>query len=91
MTTATAFEAVISAWDEQVRCEMTTQTGTGCRRLAYWRADLHGCERALLCGQHKNSWTRRALHHFRADGAARCWWCRKRFDRFDDACTVTPL
>jgi hypothetical protein len=53
MSTATAFEAVVSAWDEQVCCEMTTQQGTRCRRPAYWRADLHGCEQALLCGQHK--------------------------------------
>jgi hypothetical protein len=91
MTTATAFEAVISAWDEQVRCEMTTQAGTGCRRLAYWRADLHGCERALLCGHHKSAWVRRTVQHFGRDGAARCWWCRKRFDSFDAACRITPL
>lgn len=34
-----AFEAVISAWHEHMHCEMTTQPGSRCRRLAYWRAD----------------------------------------------------
>jgi hypothetical protein len=34
MTTA-AFEDVISTWNEQVRCEMTTKAGARCRRPAY--------------------------------------------------------
>jgi hypothetical protein len=91
MSTATAFEAVISAWDQQMHCEMTTQAGARCRRLAYWRADLHGCEQALLCGHHKSSWMRRTMHQFRIDGAARCWRCYKQFDSFDAACKVLPL
>jgi hypothetical protein len=89
--TATAFAAVISGWDEQVRCEMTTQAGAQCQRPASWRADLHGCEQALLCGHHKSAWVRRTVQHFGRDGAARCWWCRKRFDSFDAACRITPL
>jgi hypothetical protein len=60
MSTVTAFEAVISVWDVQVCCEMTTHAGSRCRRSAYWRADLHGCEQALLCGHHKGRWVRQA-------------------------------
>jgi hypothetical protein len=52
MTTATAFEAVIAVWNERMCCEMTTQQRTRCQRPAYWRADLHGCEQALMCGHH---------------------------------------
>lgn len=33
MSTATAFEAVISAWNEQVRCEMATHQGARCRAV----------------------------------------------------------
>ena len=89
VSTATAFEAIISAWDEQIRCEMTTKQGTRCRRAGVLaRADLHGCEQALLCGHHESAWVRQATQHFRRDGAARCWWCRKRFDSLGDACTA---
>jgi hypothetical protein len=53
--------------------------------------DLHGYEQALLCGDHMSAWIWHATQHFRRDGAARCWWCRQRFDSFDDACRVMPL
>jgi hypothetical protein len=53
------FEAMIAAFDEPLLCEMTTQAGVRCRRTAHWRLDLHGCEQALLCGQHAKAWERR--------------------------------
>jgi hypothetical protein len=90
MSTATAFEAVISAWDEQVRCEMPTQAGSHCRRLAYWRLDLHGCEVVLMCGHHKQRWLRQTLAGCR-DAVLACAHCRRPFASFDDAGKVTPL
>jgi hypothetical protein len=34
MTAPSTFEDVISAWHEQIRCEMSTQLGARCRRPA---------------------------------------------------------
>jgi hypothetical protein len=90
MTTSTAFEAVIAAWDEQVRCEMPTQAGNHCQRLAYWRVDLHGCELVLMCGQHKQKWLRRALAECRSR-VPECAFCHRTFDSLEAACKVTPL
>ena len=90
MSTTTAFEAVVSAWDEQIRCEMDTQAGSRCRRPAYWRADLHGCEVVLMCGQHKQRWLRRVLAECRTRMPV-CAHCRRTFASFDAACKVTPL
>jgi hypothetical protein len=79
---ATAFEAVISAWDEQVRCAMPTKQRARCQRPAYWRVDLHGCERVLVCGQHKQAWIRRALAQCRSRLPA-CVHCGRMFSSLD--------
>jgi hypothetical protein len=89
--TAPSFEDVIAAWNETLHCEMATQLGARCRRLAYWRADLHGCEQVLICTQHKNAYVRRARFDFNRDGAGVCGWCRKRFTCFKCLCKVVPL
>jgi hypothetical protein len=90
MTTATAFEAVISVWNEQIRCEMSTKLGGQCQRPAYWRLDLHGCETVLMCGHHKQRWLRRTLFNCRQTQLA-CAHCRRPFASVDDVCRIMPL
>jgi hypothetical protein len=90
-TTAHAFETVIAAWDKRPRCEMTTSTGHQCRRQAAWRLNLHGCEHALLCGQHQAAWIRNATANTLAGCAPRCAHCGHVFTTVDDAYTAGPL
>lgn len=90
---ATAFEAVIAGWDDIVQCEMGTQSGRRCRRPARWRLDLHGCELALLCGQHKAGWVKRAEYEVRCASTS-CSYCRRPVPDLASlaaAYTVTPL
>ena len=89
-TNTTTFDDVISVWHERVHCEMSTQSGSRCRRLAYWRVDLHGCERVVMCGRHKQAWLLRALAKCRTRLPA-CPHCGRIFESFDAACAVTPL
>lgn len=86
-TPTSDFERLIETWDEVAHCD---QLG-GCRRPATWRLNLHGCEQALKCGQHMNSWKRRAVSAFAGGDLVVCDRCEGRFERIEDACTITRL
>lgn len=83
---AIAFDEIVAAWTRMVNCEATTQTGMPCRRPASWRINLHGCERAVVCGQHLRTWKRDA-----AGSTGRCAHCGLQFDTITAAYTVAPL
>lgn len=85
-----AFASVIASWnDEPPRCQATTlaDNPAECRRAANWRINMHGCDQALLCGQHKSIWVRRYQH----TGRGRCERCNREFARFEDVCSITRL
>lgn len=89
MSTDTAFgDLIATVWEQRVQCEMPTQAGARCRRDAHWRINLHGCEQALTCGQHKTAWTQQTSRH---PGPPRCAHCHHTFDRAADAYTVSAL
>ncbi|WP_019969329.1 hypothetical protein [Mycobacterium sp. 141] len=82
------FTAAIAGWHRRLTCESRTSTGDRCRRPAAWRINLHGCEAANLCGQHKAAWLRR---HQSFTGQPRCVHCGVVFATLSDACTVSAL
>lgn len=91
VSTHSAFDALIAArWDQPVTCEIPTQAGDSCRRPAHWRINLHGCEQAIACGQHKEAWRRSVLLNF-GTSIPRCAHCRQKFATPADAFSVTPL
>jgi hypothetical protein len=90
-TDLSPFGAIVSAWNEQVRCEMTTKAGARCRRPAYWRINLHNCEQALACGQHTSAWARSAMANIGSGLSPRCAHCGRTFDSISAAYSVTPL
>lgn len=85
-----AIDAIVAAWDNAVNCEMPIQAGPTCRRTASWRINLHGCEQANVCGQHKEAWRRSVLFNF-GTLWPRCGHCRVTFTSLRDVFTVTPL
>lgn len=88
--TVQTFEDVISAWTQHVCCELPTLQGGQCRRPAYWRVDLHGCEQALLCGQHLRSWLREVSAN-NVVAIPRCGLCGRIFDTAADGAAFTVV
>lgn len=84
--TRVAFDAIAAAFADQLRCEATTQAGGQCLRPVRWRLNLHGCEQALLCGQHLRAWERQAVAVMRPV----CAHCGRQFASLTDAYMVTP-
>ncbi|SON62260.1 hypothetical protein MSIMFI_03785 [Mycobacterium simulans] len=89
--TPTAFEGIVAAFGDPIRCERKTLPGEGCRRPAYWLVDLHGCERMFMCGQHRTAWLRRHRALDLRRGELRCAHCRHAFACIDDAVRVTAI
>lgn len=85
------FDSIVAAWSLSLNCEMTTEAGARCQRQAHWRLDLHGCEQALLCGQHLKAWRRDALSRELSGLAPECNHCGCIFRSVDDAYTVVAL
>ncbi|WP_100522660.1 hypothetical protein [Mycobacteroides abscessus] len=88
--TAADFAAIVNAWDESPKCEMPTAHGASCRHTARWRINLHGCERAIVCGQHLRVWKRKADRNAHT-ATARCGHCGRVFTILADAYTVDAL
>jgi hypothetical protein len=84
--TKTAFDEIIDRFGDKPRCE-----GSGrCTRPARWRINLHGCEQAIMCGQHKSAW----LRQIRAKSAARqprCAHCGQVFSDIATAVSVVAI
>jgi hypothetical protein len=85
MTTPdTAFDEIVASFDDKPPCE-----GSGrCTRPARWRINLHGCEQAIMCAQHKSAWLRKMRANV---GDPRCAHCGTVFDSVDDAVTVVAI
>lgn len=86
--TTTAFDEIVAGFNDHPACEMTTAGGDPCRRPARWRVDLHGCEQANMCGQHKTSWVRKQAALY---GQPRCDHCGFVFASLDDAVRITAI
>ncbi len=92
MTATHAFDAIVAGFDDQLRCEMATLAGSQCRRPAHWLIDVHGCQRALLCGHHARRWERRTRAGLCIDGAIRCPDCGCVFSRLENVARIAgPL
>jgi integrase len=94
LTETAAFEGVMSTWDEVLRCEVSslvTHDGPPCRRPAKFRLNLHGCLQLLICERGLKGWKRKQLAFLSSGRTLACVHCGQVFERFDDACTVTPL
>ena len=89
-TDPTVFDEIVALFDDKPVCEMTTGQGPRCTRTASWRINLHGCEQALMCGQHLRTWTGTLTVNSRL-GTPRCGHCGHQFATVADAYTVTPL
>ncbi|MGA7053178.1 MAG: hypothetical protein WBZ37_18300 [Mycobacterium sp.] len=87
---AAQLAGIEAAFDDQPCCEMTTLAGPRCQRSARWRVNLHGCEQANMCGQHKRAWLKRQVAN-RLLGRPWCGMCRIEFDSFDDAVRITAI
>ena len=85
--TASSFQAIIASFGLNTQCEMTIAQSQPCPRPAEWRIDLHGCERALLCGQHLRAWERDAAK----TSTGRCAHCGRQFTLISDSYIVTAL
>jgi hypothetical protein len=84
-TSEIAFDEIVASFDDVPRCEMADGR---CTRPARWRINLHGCEQAITCGQHKSAWLRKVLAQV---GNPRCAHCGAEFDCVDDAVTVVAI
>lgn len=85
------FDVIVAGFSERARCEMDTLSGGKCPRAARWRIDLHGCDQAIVCGQHKKTWVREALANLWHGIRPRCAHCGKVFDVLGDAVRITAI
>ncbi|AAS05068.1 hypothetical protein PICSAR240_03899 [Mycobacterium avium subsp. paratuberculosis] len=86
-----AFDAIVAVFSQRARCEMQTLSGGKCPRAARWRIDLHGCEQAIVCGQHKKAWLQEALANLWRGIQPRCAHCGRVFNSFQDAVRITAI
>jgi hypothetical protein len=88
MTTAhlSAFDDIVARFGDKPHCEDSDR----CTRPASWRINLHCCEQAIMCAQHKNAWLRR-IRAEQATGHPRCAHCSVVFETVDAAITVTAI
>jgi hypothetical protein len=84
-TSEIAFDEIVASFDDVPRCEMPDGR---CTRPARWRINLHGCEQAIMCGQHKSAWLRKIRGEV---GTSRCAHCGTEFDCVTGAFTVTAI
>lgn len=89
-TAQSAFNEVISAWDEQLCCQ-TRRSSRPCRNPARWLGADHGCDRRLLCTFHKRRWLTRARESVRASGSVGCPRCNRRFATPEERVMFTPV
>jgi hypothetical protein len=80
----TAFDEIVDRFGGKPRCEGSDR----CTRPARWRVNLHGCEQAIMCAQHKSAWLRKMKGNV---GILRCARCGTEFDSVDDAVTVVGI
>jgi hypothetical protein len=83
-STAVALDDMVARFGERPRCE----SDSPCTRPAPWLINLHGCEQAIMCGQHKTAWMRRVQAN---GGRLRCVRCNTEFDCVADSFTVTAI
>jgi hypothetical protein len=88
-TTDADFEAVVSAWDETLQCEISCR-GQRCRRAATKRVNMHGCRRRLMCSQHAHNYVRDTLAAFRRT-RLKCAFCGRLIASVSEAVEVTAL
>jgi hypothetical protein len=89
-TTDATFEAIISAWDKSLPCEVTTRRGSRCQRAASKRVNIHGCRHRLMCSQHAHDYLRDTVAAFR-QSSLRCAYCCKRMGSISEAVEVNSL
>jgi hypothetical protein len=84
-----SFEAVVSAWDEPVRC----QSAYGCRRPASWLAIRHSpCGGHLsVCSVHYRKWVRAAVGRIGRSGRMRCIYCGQSFRSIEECMCFRAL
>jgi hypothetical protein len=80
----TVFDEIVARFADKPQCDGSP----GCTRPASWRIDLHGCEQAIMCAQHKSAW----LRDIRANaGQPRCVHCGRVFDDVSAAVSVITI
>jgi hypothetical protein len=52
---------------------------------------MHGCERALVCGNHMWRWERQTKHDLRYGGFVECGRCLRQFSSFDDTARIAAI
>jgi hypothetical protein len=83
-TSEIAFDEIVAHFTDKPPCESSAR----CTRPARWRINLHGCEQAIMCGQHKAAWLRKVLAQ---KYSPRCAHCGRVFDSVDAAITVVAI
>lgn len=78
-----AFDEIVDRFADKPKCDGSPR----CTRPARWRINLHGCEQAIMCGQHKAAWLRKVL----TEANPRCAHCRAEFGCVHDAFTVVAI
>lgn len=77
------------------RCDASTLVGhegiPPCRRAPLWRVAMHACRQVVLCDDHLQSWKHNQREAIYAGRALWCAHCGQRFERFEEACSITKL
>ncbi len=87
--TAESFDAVVSVWDEPLRCA----SAYGCERPASWLALRHRpCGgHQPVCTVHYRKWVRASLLRIARSGRMRCIYCGQNFKTVKQCMRFRPL